>query len=188
MFSPVLQEKRKSTKRKAPAVPMTPEEAEAARLAAEQRALERREAKRCRDEELERDLAMMEAEEEEEEERARGGGRRRRRVSSDDEEYIDEDEEDDDQVYCVCRRRHREGMEYIACDSCSEWFHPQCMNTTLEVCCWCCWVVMLGVVDDMPPTAAHNCKNTHTTGGGRHRMGVSQVCTLPPRPPIFPRR
>lgn len=131
MFSPAPQEKRKASKRKAPAIPLTPEEAEAARLAAEQRTQERREAQRRRAEELERDLAMMEAEEEEEE-RAQRRGKRQRRASSD-EEYVD-DEEEEEQVYCVCRRQHRAGMAYIACDSCNEWYHPECMNTTLEVC------------------------------------------------------
>lgn len=117
-------------------IPQTPEEAEAHRLAMEQRAQERREARRRREEELERDLEMMEAEEAEEE---RARGRRRRRASSDDEEYIDEEEEA--QVFCVCRRRHRAGMEYIQCDVCDDWFHPECVGTTVEVRgvhAWCC--------------------------------------------------
>ena len=76
--------------------------------------------------------ALLPLPEEEEEERAQRRGKRQRRASSD-EEYVD-DEEEEEQVYCVCRRQHRAGMAYIACDSCNEWYHPECMNTTLEVC------------------------------------------------------
>jgi hypothetical protein len=31
-------------------------------------------------------------------------------------------------VFCVCRRPYADGDEMVACDGCSQWFHPRCIG------------------------------------------------------------
>lgn len=42
---------------------------------------------------------------------------------------------DPNQLYCLCRQPDDPDnpRDYIACDSCEEWFHPECVDLTLEV-------------------------------------------------------
>ncbi|KAI3622093.1 phd transcription [Moniliophthora roreri] len=38
------------------------------------------------------------------------------------------EEEDDDKLYCVCQTKYDEDRSMIACDSCDEWYHTQCVE------------------------------------------------------------
>lgn len=42
---------------------------------------------------------------------------------------------DPNQLYCVCRQPDDPDnpRDYIQCDACQEWFHPECVDVTLEV-------------------------------------------------------
>lgn len=36
-------------------------------------------------------------------------------------------------VYCVCRQADDPNRAFIECEDCQEWFHPECVGTTLQV-------------------------------------------------------
>ena len=36
-------------------------------------------------------------------------------------------------VYCVCRQADDPNRAFIECEECQEWFHPECVGTTLQV-------------------------------------------------------
>jgi len=42
----------------------------------------------------------------------------------------DAESEDPNKVYCLCRKPYQAGVFMIACDSCNEWFHGECVGIT----------------------------------------------------------
>jgi hypothetical protein len=52
-------------------------------------------------------------------------------------EQVEEEEEPMAQeLYCLCRQPDdpKAPRNFVACDKCEQWFHPECVDTTLEVC------------------------------------------------------
>uniref|UniRef100_A0A915CTA9 PHD-type domain-containing protein n=1 Tax=Ditylenchus dipsaci TaxID=166011 RepID=A0A915CTA9_9BILA len=37
-----------------------------------------------------------------------------------------------EELYCVCRQPYNDKRFYVGCDSCEDWFHPECINTTQQ--------------------------------------------------------
>ena len=35
--------------------------------------------------------------------------------------------------YCVCNRVDDGSLQFVQCDDCEEWFHPECVGTTFQV-------------------------------------------------------
>ncbi|KAI1720068.1 PHD-finger domain-containing protein [Ditylenchus destructor] len=40
--------------------------------------------------------------------------------------------QDAEELYCVCHQPYDESRFYVGCDSCEDWFHPECINSTKE--------------------------------------------------------
>ncbi len=40
------------------------------------------------------------------------------------------------ELYCLCRQPDDPAAprDFVACDKCEQWFHPECVDTTMEVC------------------------------------------------------
>ena len=36
-------------------------------------------------------------------------------------------------LYCVCRQPDDYTRSFVECEFCEEWFHPECVGTTVEV-------------------------------------------------------
>ena len=36
-------------------------------------------------------------------------------------------------MYCVCRQPDDPNRSFVECEYCQEWFHPECVGTTVEV-------------------------------------------------------
>lgn len=43
------------------------------------------------------------------------------------------DLEEEEKLYCICKQPWEEGQEMVACESCPDWFHPDCLGSTMEV-------------------------------------------------------
>ena len=37
------------------------------------------------------------------------------------------------ETYCVCGEPDDTDREFVECEQCSRWFHPECVGTTLQV-------------------------------------------------------
>lgn len=35
-------------------------------------------------------------------------------------------------LFCLCHMPHSDGVLMVSCDTCAEWFHPQCLGVPLE--------------------------------------------------------
>ncbi|KAI1727677.1 PHD-finger domain-containing protein [Ditylenchus destructor] len=40
--------------------------------------------------------------------------------------------QDAEELYCVCHQPYDEARFYVGCDSCEDWFHPECIDCTKE--------------------------------------------------------
>ncbi|KAF9270259.1 hypothetical protein L218DRAFT_952430 [Marasmius fiardii PR-910] len=75
---------------------------------------------------------------------------------------------DDDKLYCVCKTRYDEDKSMIACDSCDEWYHTNCVDMPDHV---------VELVDQFacPPCVAKNPSlNLKTTYKSRCLFGLLQ--------------
>lgn len=47
-----------------------------------------------------------------------------------------DDEAQAAELYCLCRQPDDPAAprDFVACDKCEQWFHPECVDTTMEVC------------------------------------------------------
>ena len=41
--------------------------------------------------------------------------------------------EPDGELYCICRQPDDPSRDYVYCEECEQWYHPECLGTTLEV-------------------------------------------------------
>ena len=60
----------------------------------------------------------------------------KKRKAPDGSEVAGEAEEEGNQaaeLYCVCRQPDDSDREFIECDSCSQWYHPDCVGISLQV-------------------------------------------------------
>ena len=46
-----------------------------------------------------------------------------------------DDLDEEEKLYCVCKQPWEEGQDMVACESCQDWFHPECLNSTMEASC-----------------------------------------------------
>ena len=46
---------------------------------------------------------------------------------------LSDDTDEEEKLYCVCKQPFEEGQDMVACESCQDWFHPECLNSSMEV-------------------------------------------------------
>jgi hypothetical protein len=84
---------------------------------------------------------------------------------AEEEEQQQEEQEEEEEVYCVCQGAKDPTRDFIGCDSCNGWFHPECVGTTMDA------------VDAMVRPSPHHpppCQHGMRTGP-RHRVPLPHL-------------
>ena len=65
---------------------------------------------------------------------------RAERTVEEQQEIEEEDAAAAAELYCLCQQADDPGAprDWVQCDKCEQWFHPECVGTTAQVCSLCC--------------------------------------------------